>query len=181
MWTKSGHPDFPWLQEGELLADVFNEIRTKDGKLSIYTVDADKTNLTRIIVALASGRENFQDYEYVVVPKREIEENFEIDKMPGCVAHGDTIEEANRMAFELGRKSILYTSNLEDELMPPDFLRDSKASHSPHLAMYLTLVRSRQSRKRQSALAVASFGFQKLQVSHYSFETCICVKLIELN
>ena len=86
LWTKSGHPDFPWLQEGELLADVFNEIRTKDGKLSIYTVDTDKTNLTRIIVALASGRENFQDYDYVVVPKREIEEKFEINKIKGETA-----------------------------------------------------------------------------------------------
>ena len=88
LWTKSGHPDFPWLQEGELLADVFKEIRTKDGKLSIYTVDADKTSLTRIIVAIASGRENFQDYEYVLVPKREIEEKFEINKITGETADG---------------------------------------------------------------------------------------------
>ena len=86
LWTKGGHPDFPWLHEDELLADVFNEIRTKDGKLSIYTVDANKTNLTRIIVALASGRESFQDYEYVVVPKREIEENFETDNITGETA-----------------------------------------------------------------------------------------------
>ena len=89
LWTKSGHPDFPWLQEGELLADVFNEIRTKDGKLSIYSVDADKTNLARIIVALASGRESFQDYEYVLVPTRVIEEHFEIDQIPGKTADDD--------------------------------------------------------------------------------------------
>ena len=85
-WYKDLHPDFPWLEQGELFADVFKAIRTKDGSLSVYAVDSDQTYLNRIIAALACTRDSLQDFEYVLVPASVIEEKFELQETKGNTA-----------------------------------------------------------------------------------------------
>ena len=91
-WYKDQHPDFPWLRKGELIADVFKGLSTTHGTLSIYAVDAEKTNINRIIAALACTRDNIQKFDYVLVPIETIEDKFELSKTKGKTAD-DTVNE----------------------------------------------------------------------------------------
>lgn len=91
-WYKDQRPDFPWLKEGELLADVFKAIQTKEGSLSVYAVDSDQTHLNRIIAALACTRDSLQDYDYVLVPASVIEEKFELRETKGDTADDEVNE-----------------------------------------------------------------------------------------
>ena len=85
-WYKGLRPDFPWLEQGELLADVFKDLRTTHGTLSVYAVDSNQTYLNRIIAALACTRNNIQNYDYVLVPASIIKEKFELQETKGNTA-----------------------------------------------------------------------------------------------
>ncbi len=92
LWYKDQLPDFPWLKEGDLVADVFKDLKTNHGTLSVYAVDSDQTHLNRIIAALACTRDSLQDYDYVLVPAGVIEENFELQETKGDTADGEVNE-----------------------------------------------------------------------------------------
>lgn len=47
--------DVPWLEDGELQADVFKDIPTTNGELSIYKVSSD-AEVERVLIAIAAGR-----------------------------------------------------------------------------------------------------------------------------
>lgn len=50
-WYKQGHP---WLKSGELQADALTDLRTKDNSLSVWQIFDDKSNLDRVVTALAT-------------------------------------------------------------------------------------------------------------------------------
>ena len=56
--------DAPWLPKGEIPADPLGDLRPKEGKLSVWLVDAQSSNLDFIIVALALTREDWDNFEY---------------------------------------------------------------------------------------------------------------------
>jgi hypothetical protein len=56
--------DAPWLPEDEIPADPLGDLRPKEGKLSVWLVDAQSSNLDGIIVALALTREKWDNFEY---------------------------------------------------------------------------------------------------------------------
>ena len=56
--------DAPWLAEGEIPADPLGDLRPEDGKLSVWLVDAQSSNLDGIIAALALVREDWDIFEY---------------------------------------------------------------------------------------------------------------------
>lgn len=85
LWFKE-QSDFPWLPVGELVADVFKTIATGDGCLSTYAVDEEKSNLKRVIAALACTRDSVQRYDYVLVPRNIIEDSFELRESAGKTA-----------------------------------------------------------------------------------------------
>ena len=84
-WWYKDRSDFPWLGEGELIADVFKGLNATNGSLSVYAVN-DEININRIIAALACTRNNIQNFDYVLVPASVIEENFELQETKGDTA-----------------------------------------------------------------------------------------------
>ena len=53
-----------WLQEGEVQSDPITDLRTKEGKLSVWEIDADRTNLELVLLALACSRQNFDPLDF---------------------------------------------------------------------------------------------------------------------
>ena len=58
-----------WLPEGALQADALNDIQTKGNKLSVWRIDAARSNLRRVIVALAANRQYITNFDYVLLKK----------------------------------------------------------------------------------------------------------------
>ena len=59
------NPDIPWLKPNELKADVFRDLPTSDGALSIWEISGDIA-AERIGIALAANRESLDPFDYVV-------------------------------------------------------------------------------------------------------------------
>ena len=75
--------DFEWLKRGDLIADVFLELNTCGGKLSVFQIDEDQSNLCRVIAAFSASRENVTDIDYVLVPGKDLRDQFNVVKSPG--------------------------------------------------------------------------------------------------
>lgn len=63
-WYKN--PDVPWLSQKELQADALGDIATAANKLSVYLIEEDKSNLNRVIAALAVQRGNSANFDYAL-------------------------------------------------------------------------------------------------------------------
>lgn len=57
-----------WLTQGECQADCLKDLRTKQNVLSFWRIEADRSNLPRVIAALAAGRDHLQKLDYVLAP-----------------------------------------------------------------------------------------------------------------
>ena len=77
---------YPWLNEGEVAADVFNTLRPMDGTLSTYMIDEGKTRLHRVAAALVCTRDSFQHVDYVLIPYDTVADTFTLCNTPGRTA-----------------------------------------------------------------------------------------------
>lgn len=80
---------YPWLNEGEVAADVFNTLRPQDGTLSTYVIDDGKTRLLRVAAALVCTRDHFQHMDYVLIPYDAVADAFTLFNTPGGTADED--------------------------------------------------------------------------------------------
>lgn len=64
-WYK--HKAIPWLKEGELQADALADLKTTDNNLSFWIVEDDKSNLDRIITALAAKCQYVTNIDFVLL------------------------------------------------------------------------------------------------------------------
>lgn len=56
--------DVPWLQTNEIQADPLGDLKIKDGTLSVWYIEDDKSNLDQIIAGLAATRQKIDKFEY---------------------------------------------------------------------------------------------------------------------
>lgn len=97
-WYSADQPDFKdWLRDGELVADVFKELRTTRGSLSVYKVDSVENNLDRVICAYACTRNSLNDIDYVLVPLDIIHNQFDTAFTLGTTAD----DEVNRLHLDI--------------------------------------------------------------------------------
>lgn len=59
------HPDIPWLNPGELQANVLLDLQIEDNSLSIWEISA-QIEKSRVLTALAANRKYFSPLDYVV-------------------------------------------------------------------------------------------------------------------
>ena len=72
-----------WLGPGELPADVFSDLRTEDGNLSVFEV-SDGMDADRIVVAVAVGRDPTEDKDYVLLDGTLLDSlGLEVEQTPG--------------------------------------------------------------------------------------------------
>ncbi len=53
-----------WLKPGQVPADVFRDFRVANGKLSVWHIEDDRSNLEQVIMALAATRDTFAPFDY---------------------------------------------------------------------------------------------------------------------
>ena len=63
-WYKSEAA--PWLERGDVPADPLGDLATSQNRLSVWDVAADRSNIERIVRAVAVGRNNIADTGYVL-------------------------------------------------------------------------------------------------------------------
>jgi hypothetical protein len=55
-----------WIARGKAPADIAADFAAEKNRLSLWVVDEEQTNLTRVILALVGNRSNLQHFEYVL-------------------------------------------------------------------------------------------------------------------
>lgn len=63
-WFKSEAAQ--WLRQGDVPADPLGDLATKENRLSVWEVASDRSNLERIVRALAVSRDKIADMGYVL-------------------------------------------------------------------------------------------------------------------
>ncbi len=62
IWDRDGYAD--WLQAGQAPADLFRDLRVVNGRISVWHIEDDKSNLDQVITALAVTRDNIDVFDY---------------------------------------------------------------------------------------------------------------------
>jgi len=73
-WAKGGEAS-KYLPPEQAPADVLHDLKTEDNRLSVWQIEDDKSNLTRVIAAIVSTREYLQKLDYILIDFRHIQEN----------------------------------------------------------------------------------------------------------
>ena len=55
---------YSWLGPNQAPADVYQEFRVDDGKLSVWHIEDDRSNLGQVITALAVTRQTFDVFDF---------------------------------------------------------------------------------------------------------------------
>lgn len=58
--------DVPWLGEGELQADALSDLGTKGNSLSVWWVEDDKSNLERVVAAVAASADRPSNVDFAL-------------------------------------------------------------------------------------------------------------------
>ena len=102
-WYKK--PDVNWLEDGELKGDALADIKTDNGKLSVYKV-TNEANIERISVALAATRERPDKIDYAVFADSNLKSlGITVNQTEGKTPDG----EVNKVHYELGDLTVKTT------------------------------------------------------------------------
>ena len=86
------------LPVGEAQADAFKDLQTKSNKLSVWVLDAEKSNLERLIAALSANRDRLGKFDYALFDQNLIEQL----QIKSTYVEGDTPDfEANKWHMDL--------------------------------------------------------------------------------
>ena len=106
---------YPWLNEGEVAADVFNTLRPKDGTLSTYVIDEGKTRLHRVAAALVCTRDGFKHVDYVLIPYETVADEFTLCITPGGTADDEVNEWHVDVVHLTSEKLAKFVQLIRDE------------------------------------------------------------------
>ena len=85
--------DLPWLPAGEVQAQALLDLVPKDNRLSVWQLTDDRSNLDRILAALASARDGLFNVDFAILDQRVLSDlSLPIEQVPGDSAD----EAANR-------------------------------------------------------------------------------------
>ncbi|RMF82799.1 MAG: hypothetical protein D6737_00620 [Chloroflexi bacterium] len=101
----------PWLADGEFQADAFVDLRTRDNKLSVWQVDDERKNLTRLITALAANGNKPDNLDYALLDLQVIQAigitiatvNGDTPDKAANMWHRDLVELSAARLFDLAR------------------------------------------------------------------------------
>ena len=63
----------PGVEAGTVQADALSDLKTQGNTLSVWLIDEDRTNLNRIVAALAAGRHRLDKLDYALIDRRRLE------------------------------------------------------------------------------------------------------------
>lgn len=66
------HAGVAWLADNEIQADALGDLKTETNALSVWEVDDDRSNLGRVLTAVAANRDHLSDLSYVLLTKDDL-------------------------------------------------------------------------------------------------------------
>ena len=115
-----------WLPEGDFPCDPLSDLNTQQCTLSVYEVTDDRSNLNRVITALAATRNKIEDVAFVLFDAAVLDE-LHITARPSPGTTPD--EEVNRShrnlvevsaARQLSLAKFMKSSGEIDRFLPPE-------------------------------------------------------------
>ena len=80
-----------WLEDDDTQADALWSLRTKGNQLSVWLIDDNKSNLKRVIAALAAGRDTLDKIDYALIDRRVLESpDIPVSKVDGLSVSNTT-------------------------------------------------------------------------------------------
>jgi hypothetical protein len=109
-----------WMDAGEVPADALSDLKVTDNAISVWQVEADRTNLEMIITALASSRERLDKIDYTLLDEAVLSEiRIESVNSEAVTPH----VQANTAHRDLVRLTVKKVALLASEMMPLDRVR----------------------------------------------------------
>ena len=71
---RAGFHPVAWVQDGDVPGDALGNLRTQGNALSVWLVDDKRSNLKRIVAAVAAGRMKLDKLDYALLDSRKVEE-----------------------------------------------------------------------------------------------------------
>ena len=97
-----------WLPESESQADALLDLTTLDNKLSVWHIEDNRSNLNRVVAALAAKRENIVNLDYVLFDLQAIlDMNISLHSTKGDVPDDEVSNSWHRDLSDLSAKSIV--------------------------------------------------------------------------
>jgi len=101
-----------WLSSVDLQADALVDLATKDNRLSVYIVVTDRSNLERILAALAGNCDFISNLDYVLLEQNALDEiNIKIASVKGETPDKE-VNAVHRDLLELSATQILSLAKL---------------------------------------------------------------------
>ncbi len=127
-WNQQHIKDtFQWLGEHEIPSDyVIKELETENCNLSFWLIDDDKSNLSRVLAALASNRPHLSEMDFGLIDLDLVQSyDFNVEEKPG-----DTADEGangwHRDISKLSAQRLVELAVLLLEHMEADRRRSEK-------------------------------------------------------
>jgi hypothetical protein len=96
-----------WLQKDLPQADALVDLSTKNNRLSVWLITDDKSNLNRIIAALACACETVSNLDYALIDIADLNDlGLQFDEVPGDSADDLANKMWHRDLIELSAKSV---------------------------------------------------------------------------
>ncbi|MBI5747051.1 MAG: hypothetical protein HZA13_08620 [Nitrospirae bacterium] len=81
-WDKDA--SFSWLELHDIQADPVTDLKTSQNILSVYCIDDERSNLDRVVAAIAATRDRFDILDYILFDQRILSEiDVKIEKTIG--------------------------------------------------------------------------------------------------
>jgi len=110
-WNDSTSPD--WLSPGEMTADPLGDLKTIDGKLSVWVIDDEGENLDRVVAALAGARPRLDHFEFYLVGLTKVEsDGFSIETSHGGSADPSANEKWHRDIIRISAPRLVKLASV---------------------------------------------------------------------
>jgi len=97
-----------WLPAGEVPAEAVQDVRADGNELSVWFVEPDRSNLDRVLTAIAANRQHFEKIDYAVFDEAVVERcGVTLRQSAGQLPDEDASRTWHRDLIELtGRKLV---------------------------------------------------------------------------
>lgn len=103
----------PWLPEAEIQADSLREFATRNNSLSLWEIESDCSNLSRIIAALGARRDSLDKFDYALIDRRYVDDlAVQLVPRPGVSSDPEANERWHQEMVELSGRKIFGLATL---------------------------------------------------------------------
>jgi predicted Mrr-cat superfamily restriction endonuclease len=105
-WYK--HSGVPWLSNDDLQADALADLQTQSNRMSVYYVKDDRSNLSRVIAAMAARCDFLSNIDYALVAQELLDEiDIRAEKVPGSLPDSHVSHNWHQDLYELTASDVM--------------------------------------------------------------------------